>query len=165
MDAILRRLRGLGTAVVIGPMWLGETLSAEIPTVLLVEPEERERARRTARRAGAAGRRLTVAVAGVDLPLAHGSVDALLIESVAALQAPEAAEWLSTLVPSLREGGRLIAADVTDDPADEALAGRALARLGADPHRAGTAARRRDLDGGPRPRRRGAPVRTRFAAA
>lgn len=116
----MRRLRGAGTAVVIGPLWLGETLAAEVPTVLLVQPEERPRARRTVRRANTAGRRLTVMVAGVELPLARGSVDALLIESVSTLAAPEAAEWLATLVPVLKEGGRLIAADVTEDPADEA---------------------------------------------
>jgi hypothetical protein len=120
IEAILRRLRGVGSAVVIGPLWLGETLSAEIPTVLLVEPEERDRARRVARRAATAGRRLTVAVAGVDLPLHRGTVDAVLIESVATLDTPAAKEWLSSLIPTLRAGGRLIAADVTDDPVEEA---------------------------------------------
>jgi len=120
LDALVRRLRGAGTVVVIGPLWLGETLAAEVPTILLVEPEERPRARRTVRRTTAAGRRLTVMLAGVDLPLARGSVDALLIDSVSTLAAPEAAEWLATLVPVLRQGGRLLAADVTEDPADEA---------------------------------------------
>ena len=120
LDALVRRLRDAGPIVVIGPLWLGETLAAELPTVLLVEPEERPRARRTIRRATAAGRRLTVMAAGVDLPLARGSVSTLLVESVSTLPAPQAAEWLATLVPVLREGGRLIAADVTEDPADEA---------------------------------------------
>jgi hypothetical protein len=120
LEAILRRLRGVGTTVVIGPLWLGDALAAEIPTVLLVEPEERVRARRTARRAAASGRRLTVVTAGVELPLARGAIDAVLIESVAALDMPAATEWLSTLIPTLRTGGRLIAADVTDDPAEEA---------------------------------------------
>jgi len=120
LDALVRRLRGAGPVVVIGPLWLGETLAAELPTVLLVEPEERPRARRTVRRSTTAGRRLTVMVAGGELPLARGSVDALLIESVSTLAAPEAALWLATLVPVLREGGRLIAADVTEDPGDEA---------------------------------------------
>lgn len=120
LDAIVRRLRGARTTVVIGPPWLGETLAAELPTVLLIEPEERARARRIARRAAAAGHRLTVMVAGAELPLARGSVDALLIESVCTLAAPQAGEWLATLVPTLRDGGRLIAADVTEDPADEA---------------------------------------------
>ena len=116
----MRRLRGAGPGGVFGPLWLGETLAAELPTVLLVEPEERPRARRTVRRTTAAGRRLTVMLAGVELPLARGSVDALLIESASTLAPGEAAEWLATLVPVLREGGRLIAADVTEDPADEA---------------------------------------------
>jgi len=120
LEAILRRLRGVGTTVVIGPSWLGDTLSAEIPTVLLVEPEERQRARRLARRARAAGRRLAVVVAGVELPLAPGTVDALVIENVAALDTAESTEWLATLIPTLRDDGRLIAADVTEDPAEEA---------------------------------------------
>ena len=123
LEAIARCLRGAGTTVVIGPPWLAETLAAEVPTVLLVEPEHRDRAQRVARRAGAAGRRLLVGVAGADLPLGPGTVDALLVESVASLEAAEADEWLSTLVPTLRLGGRLIAADVTEDPADEARLG------------------------------------------
>lgn len=120
LDALVRRLRDAGPVVVLGPLWLGETLAAELPTVLLVEAEERPRARRTVRRAATSGRRLTVMLAGVELPLARGTVNTLLIESVSTLAAPEAAEWLATLVPLLREGGRLIAADVTEDPADEA---------------------------------------------
>ena len=134
LDALLVRLRGAGNApgdapatapamtAVIGPLWLGETLSAEIPVVLLIEPEERARARRIARRAAAAGRRLTIVVAGVDLPLATGMADAVLIDSAAAF-----ARWTQALVPVLKPDGLLIAADVTDDPAVEArLAGQFL---------------------------------------
>jgi len=127
LDALLVRLREAGKTAVIGPLWLGETLSAEIPVVLLVEPEDRGRARRVAKRAAAAGRRLTVVVAGVDLPLLPGSVDALVIESAAALSSDELARWTETLVPALKPGGLLIAADATDDPAVEAsLAGQFL---------------------------------------
>jgi len=135
LDALLVRLRSVGKTesktesktAVIGPLWLGETLAAEIPVVLLIEPEERGRARRVARRAGAAGRRLTVVVAGVELPLLPGTTDALVIESAAALGPDELARWTTALVPVLKPGGLLIAADVTDDPAVEArLAGQFL---------------------------------------
>jgi predicted O-methyltransferase YrrM len=127
LDALLVRLREAGKAAVIGPLWLGETLSAEIPVVLLIEPEDRGRARRVAKRAAAAGRRLTIVVAGVDLPLLPGTVDALVIDSAAALATEELQRWTETLVPALKPGGMLIAADVTDDPTAEArLAGQFL---------------------------------------
>jgi predicted O-methyltransferase YrrM len=131
LDALLVRLRGAGkTAVktaVIGPLWLAETLSAEIPVVLLIEPEESGRARRIARRAATDGHRLTVVIAGVELPLQPGAADALVIEGAAALDAEALARWTAALVPALRPGGLLIAADVTDDPAVEArLAGQFL---------------------------------------
>ena len=127
LDALLVRLREAGKTAVIGPLWLGETLSAEIPVVLLIEPEDRGRARRVVKRATAAGRRLTVVVAGVDLPLLPGTIDALVVESAAELAPEEFARWTETLVPALKPGGLLIAADVTDDPAVEArLAGQFL---------------------------------------
>jgi SAM-dependent methyltransferase len=124
LEALAGWLRGVAIAVIIGPLWLGETLAAEIPTLLLIEREERERARRVARRAAASGRRLAVAVAGAELPLHDGTVDALVIESIATLDAETAARWMSVLIPTLRPGGRLITADVTANPAVEArLAG------------------------------------------
>ncbi len=103
---------------------MGETLAARIPVLLLTEPEERARARRVVRRAVTAGHRLAVALAGVDLPLLTGTVGALLVESASTLDGEAMTRWLAALVPSLRPGGRLIAADATDDPAVEArLAG------------------------------------------
>jgi len=112
----MRWLRDAGPVVVIGPIWLAETLSAEVPTLLLVEPEERRRAQRVAKRAAAAGRRLTVVVAGVDLPLAPGSIGALLIEGASALESEAIARWMTALIPALRPGGRLLAFDATDNP-------------------------------------------------
>ena len=110
--------------VVIGPLWLGEVLSARLRVLLLTEPEDRQRARRAARRAAAAGQRLTVALAGVDLPLAPGTLEALLVESASTLEVEAMARWMTTLVPMLRPGGRLVALDASDNPAVEArLAG------------------------------------------
>jgi hypothetical protein len=128
LEALLARLRGAGPVAVIGPLWLGEALAAELPVLAMFEPEERPRARRIARRATAAGRRLAVVMAGVEVPLARSSVGALVVEDASALDPPEAEEWMAALVPVLRAGGCLIAADVTEDPAVEArLSGLFLA--------------------------------------
>src|SRR5437667_11890306 len=51
LEALLARLRGVGPVAVIGPLWLGEALAAELPVLALFEPEQRPRARRIARRA------------------------------------------------------------------------------------------------------------------
>jgi hypothetical protein len=128
LDRMLTRLRGHGPTVVIGPLWLGETLAAELPVMLLFEPEDRARARRIARRATTGKLRLGAVMAGVELPLGRGTAGALVIEGASALEEPAAADWMSVLVPALRADGLLIAADVTDDPAVEArLAGLFLA--------------------------------------
>jgi hypothetical protein len=112
---------------VIGPLWMAAVLSAEVPLLLLTEPEERERARRAVRHARATGHHLIVALAGVELPLGAGAVDTLLIESASTLDAEALTRWLATLVPTLRPGGRLIAIDATGNPAVEArLAGQFL---------------------------------------
>src|SRR6185503_3683148 len=92
------------------------------------------RARRVTRKAVAAGHRLVVALAGADLPLGPGTVDALVVESAATLDEEGALRWLSALVPTLRPGGRVLAADATDDPAAEArlsslFLGAALTRI------------------------------------
>ena len=124
LDALARRLESVGPVAIIGPLWLGEALSATVPVVLLTEPEERNRARRVARRAAVAGRRLTIVVAGVDLPLRAGCVGAMLVDGAATLEADAVARWMAVLIPTLRPGGCLIAADVTANPAVEArLAG------------------------------------------
>jgi len=128
LDAIGRWCDGARTVVVIGPLWLAEVLSGRVRVLLLVEPEERPRARRAARRMAGAAHRFTVALAGVDLPLVPRSVDALLVESAATLDAEARARWFSTLVQVIRPGGRLIAVDATPDVAVEArLAGLFLA--------------------------------------
>jgi hypothetical protein len=128
LDAIARLLDAAGTTVIIGPLWLGEVLSKRVRVLLLTEAQERQRARRAARRTKAAGHRLTVVLAGVDLPIVGASVDALLVEGASTLDVEALGRWTATLVPALRPGGRLITADATDDAAIEArLAGGFLA--------------------------------------
>ena len=136
LAAIGRALGTAATVVVIGPLWLGEVLSASVRVLVLTEGQERPRARRAVRRAAktvthgaaATGHGLTVALVGVDLPIATGAVDALLIEGASTLDVDAIARWMVALVPAVRPGGRLIAVDATDDPATEAkLAGSFLA--------------------------------------
>jgi hypothetical protein len=123
LDRLLTHLRGRGPTVVIGPLWLGETLAEELPVMLLFEPEDRARARRIVRRATTGKVRLGAVMAGVELPLGRGTAGALVIESASALEESAAADWMSALVPALQPDGLLIAVDVTDDPAVEARLG------------------------------------------
>jgi hypothetical protein len=127
MAALMRWLRGLGPVVVIGPVWLAETVSAETPTLLLAEPEERARAQRAVKRAAAARRSLGVAVAGVDLPVGPFAMGALVIEGAATLDHEALMRWMATLIPALRPGGRLLAFDAAaDDPSVETALTKAL---------------------------------------
>ena len=68
---------------------------------------------RARRRAHKQSRGLDVALAAAELPLGRGTLSALVVENVGGLQDDEAARWLAALVPCLRPGGRLIAADAT----------------------------------------------------
>jgi hypothetical protein len=99
--------------VVLGPLWLGETLSQTVPVVMLVEGEDRPGVRRTRRRSGRSGRLFEVSLAGADLPLRPRSLQTVLVENVAGLEAEAATKWLHALAPLLHPGGRLIAADAT----------------------------------------------------
>jgi len=109
-----------GPLVVAGPVWLAEVMAHEIPTVLLIEREERGRAARAIRRARRNGLPLHAVMGRDELPLPRGTIPAMVIEGAADLEAAEANAWVEALVPALTPGGRLIAVDVTDDPAREA---------------------------------------------
>jgi hypothetical protein len=51
------------------------------------------------------------------VPLRPQSVGTMIVENVSGLDAAAAGRWIETLGPSLRPGGRLIAADATADVA------------------------------------------------
>jgi hypothetical protein len=119
VEALMRWVRGASPVVVIGPAWLAETVSSEVPTLLLVEPDERPRAARVARRARATRRALTVVQAGVGLPIHAGAIGALVVEGAATLEGDAVARWMTTLVPALRPGGRLVTYDAADGPTVE----------------------------------------------
>jgi hypothetical protein len=114
--------------VVLGPAWLGAALARGGRTLLLVESDARPQALRAFRRARRESRPLDVALAAAELPFRRGSLSTVLVENVAGLEGPEAERWIAALVPMLRPGGRLIAADATSsDAAAARVAGAFLA--------------------------------------
>jgi hypothetical protein len=117
LAAVLRWTEGRAPVVVIGPPWLGDAVATAGRVLVLVEAESRPIAVRARRRARKQERALDVAVAGADLPLGRGVLPALVVENVGGLQEDEAIRWLAALVPCLRPGGRLIAADATSSTA------------------------------------------------
>ena len=117
LAAVLRWTEGRAPVVVIGPPWLGDAVATAGRVLVLVETESRPVAVRARRRARKQERALEVAVAGADLPLGRGVLAALVVENVGGLQEDEAIRWLAALVPCLRPGGRLIAADATTSTA------------------------------------------------
>ncbi len=113
--------------IVLGPPWLGDAVSRGGRTLLLVETELRPQALRARKRAQKEGRPLEVTLAAAELPLRRGSLFALVVENVAGLTDDEAVRWIAALVPCLRPGGRLIAADATSsDVAAARVAGAFL---------------------------------------
>ena len=113
LTALGRWLAGVGPVVVLGPVWLAETLAATTGVVFLDEPDDRRVLSRARRRADKAGKKLAIGLAGAELPLRRASLGALVIENVAGLSAEEASRWVEALVPCLRPGGRLVAIDAT----------------------------------------------------
>ena len=103
--------------IVLGPPWLGDAVSRGGRTLVLVESELRPQALRARRRAQKEGRPLDVTLAAADLPFRRGALSALIVENAAGLSNEEAARWIAALVPCLRSGGRLVAADATSSDA------------------------------------------------
>jgi hypothetical protein len=117
LAALGRWIAGMGPIVVLGPVWLAETLAVTTPVLFLDEPDDRRTLVRARRRSDKAAKRLAIGVAGGELPLRRGALGALVIENAAGLAAEEAQRWLAALVPCLRPGGRLVAVDATASPA------------------------------------------------
>jgi len=119
---------GRPPVVVLGPPWLGAAMARGGRTLLLVERELRPQALRTHRRAKKESQPLDVALAAAELPFGRGTLSALVVENVAGLPPAEGERWIAALMPLLRPGGRLIAADATSsDAAAARVAGAFLA--------------------------------------
>ena len=128
LAAVLRWTQGRAPIVVIGPPWLGDAIATTGRALVLIEAETRPIAVRARRRAQKQQRALDVALAGAELPLGRAALAALVVENVGGLQDEDANRWLGALVPCLRPGGRLIAADATSSTATAArVAGAFLA--------------------------------------
>jgi hypothetical protein len=114
--------------VVLGPPWLGAAMARGGRTLLLVESDLRPQALRTHRRAKKESQPLDVALAAAELPFGRGTLSVLVVENVAGLPPVEGERWIAALMPLLRPGGRLIAADATSsDEAAARVAGAFLA--------------------------------------
>jgi hypothetical protein len=117
LAALLRWTDGRVPVVVLGPPWLGDAVATAGQALVLVEPDVRPIALRARKRAHKQNRSLEIAIAGGELPLGRRMLPALVVENVGGLQEQEASRWLAALVPCLRPGGRLIAADATSSTA------------------------------------------------
>src|SRR2546429_7788860 len=116
LEALLPWIRSPDPVVVLGPLWLGEALAAELRVLMLIASDDRQVVKRARRRAHRAGRALEIALGGAEVPLRPGSVGVMVVENVAGLDQGAAAKWIAALVPCLRPGGRLVAADATSSP-------------------------------------------------
>jgi hypothetical protein len=117
LAAIARWIDGCAPVVVLGPPWLGQQAARTGSTLLLVDASARPIALRAMRRARKEKRPLDVALAAAELPIRRGTLPAIIVDNVAGLPPEDATRWLSALVPCLRPGGRLIAADATTSTA------------------------------------------------
>jgi hypothetical protein len=117
LSAIARWIDGCAPVVVLGPPWLGQQAARASSVLMLVDAAARPIALRGLRRARKENRPLDVALAAAELPIRRGALPAVIVENVAGLPAEDASRWLGALVPCLRPGGRLIAADATSSTA------------------------------------------------
>jgi hypothetical protein len=110
--------------VVLSSLWLASELAAEIPVLVLVEPDVRRQAQRALQRSAGARHQLSALLAAEDLPLRRGSAGSLVIEGLTEIEDPDASPFLAALVPALRPDGVVLSLDGTKDPLAEArLAG------------------------------------------
>jgi len=117
LESLLRWTQGHAPVVVLGPPWLGAALARGGAAIVLIEAGARPQAVRVRRRARKENQPLDIALAAAELPFRRGSLSALVIENAAGLEPVEAQRWVAGLIPSLRPGGRLIAADASSSDA------------------------------------------------
>jgi hypothetical protein len=130
LSAMARWIDGCTPVVVLGPPWLGQQASRNGSVLMLVDASARPLALRALRRARKDKRPLEVALAAAELPVRRGVLPAVILENVAGLPAEDASRWLGALVPCLRPGGRLVAADATTSTAAAARVAGAFLSAG-----------------------------------
>jgi hypothetical protein len=121
LDRVCSLVREHAPVVVLSTLWLAETLATEMSVLALVEDEKRAAALRSQRRARRLGLPLTIVTAASDLPLAPGSVGAVLVDSLVDIEEPSAAtELLLGVLPTLGPDGIVVSLDATKNPDLEA---------------------------------------------
>lgn len=110
--------------VVLSTVWLAEVLAEALAVTLLVEPDESKAAARAVKRAAKAGHRLVAAVAGEELPLLPGSVEAIVVDALTDMEDEDARTFLGGIVSALKPGGVLVSIDATRERAVEAKLSR-----------------------------------------
>ena len=110
--------------IVLGALWLGQALAAEVPVTVLIEPDKRRAAVRALRRSQRKGARLTVLAAGEQIPFGPGSAGCILLDRVAEIaEGPATTGFLGRLAGVLRSEGVIVALDATRSrPAEARLA-------------------------------------------
>jgi hypothetical protein len=128
LERLCQILRAQPPAVVLSSLWLATELSSELPVLVMAEKDAAKAARRAARKAAQTSRRLQSVLAAEAVPLARGTVGALVLENLAEIGEGETVPFLLGLVPALRPDGVIVALDRVKDPVTEArLAGAFLA--------------------------------------
>jgi hypothetical protein len=164
LGRVCNLVREHAPVVVLSALWLAEVLASEFEVLALVEAEKHGAALRALRRARKLGHPLTIVTAASEVPLAAGSVGAVLVDSLVDIEEqPAARELIVALLPALKPDGIVVSLDATKSPTLEARVSEiflaaSLARItqirpregallttGIAPHAAVTAARVRAL--------------------
>ena len=96
---------------VLSTVWLARALAEVMPVVLLVEPDNRNAARRALRHVE--GGRALVVVAGESLPLRGQGVGAIVLDALSDIDSADAGPFVTGLLPHVRPGGLVVALDAT----------------------------------------------------
>jgi hypothetical protein len=164
LGRVCNLVRAHAPVVVLSALWLAEVLASEFDVLALLEAEKRGAALRALRRARKLGHPLSFVVAAAEVPLAAGSVGAILVDSLVDIEEqPAARDLIVALLPALKPDGIMVSLDATKSPALEARVSEiflaaslahitqirpregALLTTGTAPHAAVTAARMRAL--------------------
>jgi hypothetical protein len=162
LGRVCNLVRAHSPVVVLSALWLAEVLASEFDVLALVETEKRSASLRALRRARKLGHPLSCVVAAAEVPLAVGSVGAVLVDSLVDIEEqPAARDLIVALLPALKPDGIVVSLDATKSPALEARVSEiflaaslahitqirpregALLTAGTAPHAAITAARMR----------------------
>ncbi len=123
LGRVCELVRAHAPVVVLSALWLAEALAGEFDVLVLVETDKRRAAARALRRARKLGHPLAVVIAAAEVPLAMGSVGAVLVDNLVDIEdQPAARDLIVALLPALKSDGIVVSLDATKSPALEARA-------------------------------------------